>query len=483
MGLMSRAARKPLDPEFVSRYTRVNLVADPIYGYVQITKRGDATADGTAEQDVLDHPWLQRSRRIHQLQSAWWVFPAAEHSRFQHAIGAMHLAGEWARHLYPSLRLATEVPSEALVEETLRLGGLLHDIGHGPFGHFFDEQYLSQFGITHETISRRLIMGELAPSIEGLDASPHGAFAPGERVDPAWVASIISKEEMDGPPPPRWVELLKPVLCGSFAADNMDYVPRDAYACGVSVGPVDIRRIIHYTFVSPQGMALHQHGAEAMLLFLNARMYLYNNLYHHRTVRRIDLHMREIFRDTIAELLQGKNPLDDLDAYRRLNDWLLLNEVDRWAETEPAGSRRHDLALEWARITGRTEMKWRLAFEAGYDYRDRPPGVFLLTPAELQVRIRAALPPEQRAVEFEVDVASLDARPRDAGADRYSVLLYDPIDGSLVPDAAAAMLARLPMRHSLVRVFVLDRDAVPPLRQATETVLGGEVADAIPTNT
>src|ERR1700716_1121699 len=142
---MERIQRTPLDPEFVAPYTRVNLVADPIYGYVQITKApGGADADGsrvTAEQDLLDHPWLQRARRIHQLQSAWWVFPAAEHSRFQHAIGAMHLAGEWARHLYSSLRLATDAPSEFLVEETLRLGGLLHDVGHGPFGHFFDDHY------------------------------------------------------------------------------------------------------------------------------------------------------------------------------------------------------------------------------------------------------------------------------------------------------------------------------------------------------
>src|ERR1700730_3211373 len=136
---MSRIPRRPLDTEFVAPYTRGNLVADPIYVYVQITKspRGngdwsDETERGrvTAEQELLDHPWLQRARRIHQLQSAWWVFPAAEHSRFQHAIGAMHLAGEWTRHLYASLKLATDVPSEYLVEETLRLGGLLHDVGH-----------------------------------------------------------------------------------------------------------------------------------------------------------------------------------------------------------------------------------------------------------------------------------------------------------------------------------------------------------------
>jgi HD superfamily phosphohydrolase len=478
-------ARTPLDPEFVARYTRVNLVADPIYGYVEITKapRSEARQEGIrAEQDLLDNRWLQRARRIHQLQSAWWVFPAAEHSRFQHSVGAMHLAGVWAAHLYPSLRLAADTPSLALVEETLRVGGLLHDVGHGPFGHFFDEQYLAPFGITHETISQRLITGELAPLIAGLEASPHGAFAAGERIDPAWVAYVISKEEVEGFNPPRWLELLKPVLCGSFAADNMDYVPRDAYACGVSIGPVDVRRIIHYTFVSPEGLALHQHGAEAMLLFLSSRMYLYNNLYHHRTVRRIDLHMREIFQDTIAELLAGRNPLDDLESYLGLNDWHLLNEVDRWLRTEPGGSPRHHLAVEWGRITGRRELKWKLAYEAAFEYRGRSPGVFMLTPAELRSRLGQALGGGAE-IEFEVDVASLDARPRDPAADRYSALLFDPLDGGLSPDAATQLLARLPMRNSLVRIFTLREEDMPALRRAAELVLRGEPPPAIATNT
>ncbi|HEV1998003.1 MAG TPA: HD domain-containing protein [Candidatus Dormibacteraeota bacterium] len=480
---MTTSSRTPIDPEFVSRYTRVNLVADPIYGYVEITKapRGNDRQGLTAEQDLLDNRWLQRARRIHQLQSAWWVFPAAEHSRFQHAVGAMHLAGEWARHLYASLRLAAEVPSEPLVEETLRLGGLLHDIGHGPFGHFFDEQYLAQFGVTHETISQRLIAGELAPLIEGLEASPHGAFGPGERVDPAWVAYVISKEEVPGFVAPRWLELLKPVLCGSFAADNMDYVPRDAYACGVSIGPVDVRRIIHYTFISPEGLALHQHGAEAMLLFLSSRMYLYNNLYHHRTVRRIDLHMREIFSETIAELMGGQNPLDELEAYVGLNDWHLLNEVDRWLRTEPEGSPRRRLAAEWARITGRQDMKWKLAYEAAFEYRRRAPGAFALSAAELHSRLERELP-AGRAVAFEVDVASLDARPEDPASDRYSALLFDPLDGSLRPDATAQLLARIPMRNSLVRVFALDEQDVPGLREAAEVVMGAP-APVLTTNT
>ena len=88
---------------------------------------------------------MHRLRRVSPLQSARWVFPTAEHSRFTHGLGVMHEAGLWARSLYPSLRASLPilapgepVPSEGLVAATLRVAGLLHDVGHGPFAHFFD---------------------------------------------------------------------------------------------------------------------------------------------------------------------------------------------------------------------------------------------------------------------------------------------------------------------------------------------------------
>src|SRR5260370_1073126 len=174
-------------------YSRVNLSSDPIYRYLRITKGGPGGVPGrSAEQDLVDSPWLQRLRRIHQLQSAWWVFATAEHSRFQHALGAMHLAGEWARHLHPTLSASCSgTPSIALVEETMRMAGLLHDVGHGPFGHFFDENYLDTWGIDHEVVGRALITGPLAELVEGLGASPTADFEAGEHIDFRGVASLL----------------------------------------------------------------------------------------------------------------------------------------------------------------------------------------------------------------------------------------------------------------------------------------------------
>ncbi len=121
------------------RYDDVHLIADPLYGYLRITTPRDETE--VTETAIIDDPWVQRLKRIHQLQSSWWVFPTAEHSRFAHSLGVMHLAGTLATHVYPSLvevlgrEGAQPVPSRPLAEETLRLAGLLHDVGHGPFSH------------------------------------------------------------------------------------------------------------------------------------------------------------------------------------------------------------------------------------------------------------------------------------------------------------------------------------------------------------
>src|SRR5881409_2059539 len=194
-----------------SEYEGTALIADPIHRYMQFTvpeKKGEVT-----EKALIDSAWVQRLRYIYQLQSARWVFPSAEHSRFQHSLGAMHLAGRMAQQLYPSLRaIFPQAPSPALIEELLRMAGLLHDVGHGPFGHFFDDNFLVDYDLSHELVGQRIIREELADVLRNLRRSPSGRFNAGEAIDPEWICYLMGKTYTHPlESHPKWLPFLKPL--------------------------------------------------------------------------------------------------------------------------------------------------------------------------------------------------------------------------------------------------------------------------------
>lgn len=459
-------------------YDDVHLIADPLYGYLRITT--PRVDDEVAESTLIDNAWVQRLRRIHQLQSSWWVFPTAEHSRFAHSLGTMHLAGTLGVHVYPSLaRVLREegepVPSPALVEETLRMAGLLHDVGHGPFGHFFDEECLHQrWGLDHELISQHLTVEELGPDLAALRRSPGGDFSPGEQVDPTHVSHLIRADVGEGAAraaaaaPPRWVCLLERALSGAVTVDNMDYVRRDAYMCGVSIGAVDVERLLYYSFCTPDGLTFHKRALGALRAFLNARFYLYENVYFHRIGGAIDMHLREIFADTMRYVLP-RSPLDDLAAYRRLTEWSLFEEVDGWLE-QPAGSRRHRLALEWQHIIHR-RVKYHAVFERSVERRQPAPASRDLTGAELEAGIRAALPAHLKDLEFRVDVASQDPRPLNPlrGSKRLSV--YDPVTDQVEDELLDGILAFIPAKARIYRVYSVVREHERELAEAARAAI------------
>ncbi len=174
-----------------------SLSHDPVHGYIPFISSVNGDRE-TAERDIIDHPWIQRLRQIHQLQTAWWVYPTAEHTRFQHVVGSMHLASRATDALYESLlRVCPDLPSRGYVECLIRMAALLHDVGHGPFGHFLDEHFLRGFGLTHEILGGAIITGELRQLLGGIRRNPNSRLEDGEQLDPAQIAFLITRPQLD----------------------------------------------------------------------------------------------------------------------------------------------------------------------------------------------------------------------------------------------------------------------------------------------
>ena len=464
-----------------SHYDGCALIADPIHEYITFTVPFDQPDPSErTEKDLIDSPWVQRLRYIFQLQSARWVYPSAEHSRFVHSLGTMHVAGRFARHLYPSLReVAESVPSGNYVEELLRVTALLHDIGHGPFCHFFDDNFLTQYDLTHERLGQIIIRDHLGPLIQKIRRSPNGPFAKGETLNPAHIAHLILKEKnKDSSRIPEWLRFLQPIIAGSYTGDNLDYVLRDSYMCGVAVGPVDLDRLLHYTLISRRGFTIHKTGLPALQMFLTTRMYLYSNVYYHRTTRAIDIHLRDIFGESMR-LLFPHDPRRHMDRYLALTDWSLLEEVRGWRSSRHRARQR--LGREWARILNR-DVKWKMAYATVLKEKGQERGMEFPSHAHFEKRIKKLLPPSLHSLPYRVDMAPLDPRPDPKDVRGTPLYVYDPGTKRVSCEPLEEFLDLLPTRLVQFRIYALDHAHDADLSRAADEVLN-RASSVIPTTT
>lgn len=481
-------SNKPNDgsySHFLAHYEDVNTFLDPIYGYIIFTKHREGEG---SEEDIVDSAWMQRLRRIHQLQSAWWVFPSAEHSRFQHSIGVMHLAGQFAEHLYGFLADTSEgesggLPSREKFVETARISGLLHDVGHGPFGHFFDNCYLRpRWQTNHEAIAQTIILAQVKPMIESIRRSPGGEFLTYEQITAGDIAYLIKRPDPeDEDASPKWLLLLRSLFSGLYTADNLDYVCRDAYMTGVCSDAVDITRLLYYSHVQRTSsgdyvMALHRNGLSALRRFLQTRFYMYDSIYNHRTVRAIEIEMEHIFNETVDQFLGG-NPLENLDKYLNLDEWSLISKA-----CELANDSQGDLGKGWQAIIGRNPS-WKMAFEKRVQ-RDEPPDFLDLKSQEdgrlkekaLEKKIHEKLVRSgvrMQENEVRVDIVTLDLRP-----ERSLLRVYDPETKSLAPDAWTMISAGIPARAFIVRVYTSREAQVDEVTRAASSVINQDQQDA-----
>ena len=215
---------------------------------------------------LLETPVVQRLRYVRQLGLAFLVYPGATHSRFEHALGAWHLAGV-------ALRLLEERGAlegiDARAQQIVRAAALLHDVGHYPFSHALEE-----IGVTHhEQVAYPLITsGPVARVLRDAlgDSAPEEVFA------------LITGRSTDA---------LQGLISGSLDLDKIEYLKRDATMCGVPYGEIDVDRLLNSLVIvqSPEHttrmVGVHEKGLSALESLLFAKYQMYRNVYWHHAVR------------------------------------------------------------------------------------------------------------------------------------------------------------------------------------------------------
>lgn len=460
-------------------YHQENLSHDPIHGYIPFTSSARLASGETSERQIIDHPWVQRMRHIHQLQTAWWVYPTAEHTRFQHVLGVMHLASRAISLLYPTLKeTCPDVPSRGYVETLLRMTGLLHDVGHGPYGHFFDEHFLRPFGQTHETVGAKIVVERLGPLLKQLRRNPNSALQADETLDPQQIAWLMVRPKGDAADQamPRWLRFLRSLLSGIYTIDNMDFVLRDAFMSGYSQQAFDIDRLLHYTFFSSQGLTLHDKGVDALVRFINVRGELFRNIYFHRTVRAIDLALQELFIDSRNRLFPG-DPTKHLDQYLRFHESSLMVDVDRWADSNDT----HLAALgdRWRRLLQR-EVPWVAICERPIVFGEgeaEQASVFGSAKVA-EAALRENLPTALRDIPLKIDIARSVFRPHTQGPSSGQNFRYDSGADRVRPLTTHELFKRLPMSQRICRIYAHSLDHTSPVAAALDKMIGHPIDDA-----
>jgi len=286
---------------------------DPVYGFIQIPYG--------LIFDLVEHPWFQRLRRIKQVGLTHYVYPGALHTRFHHALGALHLMGEAIKNL--RAKQVEITPEEA---EAVQVAILLHDIGHGPFSHALEHTLIN---VHHEALSLAFMQ------------------ALNEQFDNRLSLAIqIFQDQYHKP-------FLHQLVSGQLDMDRMDYLNRDSFYSGVSEGVIGYHRIIKMLDVADGRLVVEVKGLYSIEKFLIARRLMYWQVYLHktslaaeqmliRTLRRakklvetgvkvsastslqyfLEQEFNEnTFSDRRNELLEKFARLDDIDIWMAIKEW------------------------------------------------------------------------------------------------------------------------------------------------------------------
>ncbi|HEX6377576.1 MAG TPA: HD domain-containing protein, partial [Nitrososphaeraceae archaeon] len=228
-------------------------ITDPIHRYIRFSE---------TEREIVDTVIFQRLRGIRQLAGAHLVYPSAQHSRFEHSIGTMHIAGYAGETLFSKGYFGDEDKVQQL-----RLAALLHDVGHGPFSHLFEEVLMEKHNMNHEDMGKQIISRSEISDILG----KHG-----------YNSSDICKLSFGQ----SNIQFFNEIISGALSADMMDYLPRDGLFTGVEYGKIDYHRLISSFEVTTDGhLAINKSALYSLESMLISRYEMYKAVYFHKTVR------------------------------------------------------------------------------------------------------------------------------------------------------------------------------------------------------
>ena len=265
-------------------------IIDPIHDFIRAT---------SSEQKIIDHPIFQRLRRIRQLSGAHLTYPGAQHTRFEHSLGVMHIAGQAGQSLREKGILSSDDVSD------LRLAGLLHDIGHGPFSHLFEEVLQEKSKTSHEEIGRKII-----------EKSEIGDYLSKSGYDKKFITKLAFGDSK--------FQYMNEIISGTLSADIMDYLLRDGYFTGAEHAKIDHKRITQSIDVYQKKLALERSALYSFESMMHSRYQMFKAVYFHKTVRSAEVMLLESIR--LAENELGFTSLS-MNEYVKLTDEIVLSKL------------------------------------------------------------------------------------------------------------------------------------------------------------
>ncbi|WP_026089910.1 HD domain-containing protein [Candidatus Nitrosopumilus koreensis] len=262
---------------------------DPIHDFIRVYDH---------ELSIIDNPIFQRLRRIRQLSGAHLTYPAAQHTRFEHSLGVMHIASQ-AGH---TLNEKGFLKSDDI--EILRLAGLLHDIGHGPFSHLFEE-IIQEKKISHEDFGKEIIL-----------KSEIGDILTKNGFDKKLVTKIAFGDSK--------FQYLNEIVSGALSADMMDYLLRDGYFTGAEHAKIDHKRITQSLDVNKKKLALERSALYSFESMMHSRYQMFKAVYFHKTVRAAEVMLLEALRSSDDEF--GFSTFS-IDEFIQLTDEYILSSL------------------------------------------------------------------------------------------------------------------------------------------------------------